>query len=167
MAKSPIRVTLFWNKGPLPNMVWEKCFSTAKLAIVAKDNIQVDKLLKPKPGKKVEHPHEPMYEPLTAVETTAERRQHEHRNIKRKVDWQIQCLAIEDKDPYVDIMPWMKPTLKLKASSTGPRGYKYIPSEQPQHGDVQMHHRCICRTIKGNIQRGQKQNVWQISILQL
>ena len=36
IAKSPIGATLFWDKGPQKNMTWEKWFSTAKLAIIAK-----------------------------------------------------------------------------------------------------------------------------------
>ena len=51
LAKSPIGVTLFWDKGPQPNVTWEKWFSTAKLAIIAKESIQVDKLIRPRPTK--------------------------------------------------------------------------------------------------------------------
>ena len=106
MAKSPIGVTLYWDNRPQPNIVWEKWFETVKLAITAKENIQVEKLLRPKPqNRELDYPHEPMYEPPTSDETTAEKRQREQRNIKRKVDWQNQCLAIEDKGPYVDNIP--------------------------------------------------------------
>ena len=43
IAKSPIGVTLYWDNGPQPNIVWEKWFETAKLAITAKENIQLSK----------------------------------------------------------------------------------------------------------------------------
>ena len=73
--KSPIGVTLFSDIRPQTNMVWEKWFSTAKLAIVAKDNIQVDKLLRPRPqNPELRHPHEPISEPPTADETTAKKK---------------------------------------------------------------------------------------------
>ena len=73
MAKSPIGVTLYWDKGPQPNIVREKWFETAKLAITAKENIQVEKLLRPKPqNRELDYLHEPMYEPPTSDETTAE-----------------------------------------------------------------------------------------------
>ena len=45
IAKSLIGVTLYWDNGPQPNIVWEKWFETVKLAITAKENIQVEKLL--------------------------------------------------------------------------------------------------------------------------
>ena len=82
-TKSPIGFTLFWDKGPQPNMVFENWFNTATLAITAKYNIQVDKLLRPKPGNgELEYPHEPTYEPPTSDKITAEKRQREQRNIK-------------------------------------------------------------------------------------
>ena len=56
-----------------------------------------------------------MYEPPTADETAAEKRQREQRNIKRKVDWQNQCLAVEEKGPYVDNMPWDEVDTKIKS----------------------------------------------------
>ena len=116
MAKSPVGLTLYWVNGPQPNIVWEKWFERVKLAITAKENVQVEKLLRPKPhNRELDYPHEPMYEPPTADETTAEKRQREQRNIKRKVDWQNQCLAIEDKGPYVDNILWEYADTKIKS----------------------------------------------------
>ena len=66
MAKSPIAVAPSWTNGKRlqPNIVWEKCFSTIELAIVAEDKIQVDKLLRPRRGNaRMEYPHESLYEP--------------------------------------------------------------------------------------------------------
>ena len=119
LAKSPIGVTLYWDNGPQPNIVLEKWFETVKLAITAKENIQLEKLLRPKrQSRKLDYPHEPMYESPTSDETTAEKRQREQSNIKGKVDWQNQCLAIEDKGPYVDNIIWDEADKKQKASST-------------------------------------------------
>ena len=85
MAKSPIGVTVYWDNGPQPNIVWEKWSETVKLAITAKENIYVEKLLRPKPhNRELDYPHEPMYEPLISDETTAEKRQREQKNIKKK-----------------------------------------------------------------------------------
>ena len=73
LAKYTIGVTLFWDKGPQPNMTCEKWFSTAKLAIIAKESIQVDNLLRPRPtSAELEYPQEPIYEPPIPDETTAE-----------------------------------------------------------------------------------------------
>ena len=63
----------------------------------------------------LDYPHEPMYEPPTSDETTDEKRQREQRNNKHKVDWQNQCLAIEDKGPYVDNIPWDVADTKTKS----------------------------------------------------
>ena len=116
IAKSPIGVTLYWDNGPQPNIVWEKWFETVKLAITAKENIQVEKLLRPRPqNAELDYPHEPCYEPPTSDETTAKKRQREQRNIKRKVDWQNQCLAVEDKGPYIDNTPWDEADTKIKS----------------------------------------------------
>ena len=39
-------------------------------------------------------------------ETTAEKRQREQQNMKRKVDRQSQCQSIEVNDPFIDNTPW-------------------------------------------------------------
>ena len=112
-----IGVTLFWDTGPQPNTMWEKRFSTAKLAITARDNVQVEKILRPKPGYgEQEYPHEPIYEPPTSDLTTRDNeRQWEQRNIIRKVNWQNHCLAIVDKSSDVDSLPWDEANTKIKS----------------------------------------------------
>ena len=96
--------------------MWEKWFETVKLAITATENIQVEKLLWPKSqNAELDNPHEPTSEPPTADETTAEKMQREQRNIKRKVNWQNQCLAVEDKGPYVDNIPWDEADTEIKS----------------------------------------------------
>ena len=63
IAKTPIGIILYWDKGPQPNMVLKKWFSTAKLAIIAKESLQVDKILRPHPtSAELEYPQEPIYE---------------------------------------------------------------------------------------------------------
>ena len=47
--KSPIGVALFWESGVNPNQEWSQWFSTFKLAVMAKENLKVDKLLRTKP----------------------------------------------------------------------------------------------------------------------
>ena len=49
MARSPLGVNFFWDKGHQPEIEWEKWLATVKLAIMVKENIQVDKLLQPRP----------------------------------------------------------------------------------------------------------------------
>ena len=47
--KSPIGVPLFWETGANPNQEWAQWFSTFKLAVMANENLKVDKLLRTKP----------------------------------------------------------------------------------------------------------------------
>ena len=47
--KSPIGVPLFWEAGGNPNHEWAQWFSTFKLAVMAKENLKADKLLRTKP----------------------------------------------------------------------------------------------------------------------
>ena len=47
--KSPIGVPLFLASGANPGQEWSQWFSTFKLAIMAKENLKVDKLLRTKP----------------------------------------------------------------------------------------------------------------------
>ena len=47
--KSPIAVPLFWESDANPNQEWSQWFSTFKIAVMAKENLKVDKLLRTKP----------------------------------------------------------------------------------------------------------------------
>ena len=50
---------------------------------MVKDNIQVDKLLQPRPeNDELDYPTEPHYEPALSDEKTAGTRQREQRNVK-------------------------------------------------------------------------------------
>ena len=43
--KSPIGVPLFWEAGANPNQEWAQWFLLFKLAVMAKENLKVEKLL--------------------------------------------------------------------------------------------------------------------------
>ena len=89
MAHSQLGVHFFWDKGHQTELDWDKWLSTVKLATMVKDNIQVEKLLRPKPeSEDLGYPTQPNYGPALSDEATAERRQHEQRNQKRRTDWQ-------------------------------------------------------------------------------
>ena len=47
--KSPIGVPLFWESGANPSNEWQTWFSTFKMAVMAKENMHVDLLLRIKP----------------------------------------------------------------------------------------------------------------------
>ena len=48
-AKTQLVVNLFWESGATPPIEWKQWFSTLKMAIMARDSIEVDKLLRLKP----------------------------------------------------------------------------------------------------------------------
>ena len=76
----------------------------------------MDKLLQPKPeSEDLFYPSEPYCEPALSDETTAEKRQREQRNQKRRTDWQITCKDIEDKGPQADNTPWDEADNKAKS----------------------------------------------------
>ena len=74
IAKLLVGVTVFCDKTPQNKSVWEKWFSTAKLAIIAKETIPVDKPLRPRPtSAELKYPQEPIYEPPTSDATAKEK----------------------------------------------------------------------------------------------
>ena len=116
MAPSPLGVNFFWDKGHLPELEGGKWLATVKLAIMVKDNIQVDKLLQPRPeNNELDYSTEPHYEPALSDEKTAERRQIEQQNLKRRTDWQDTFKEIENKGPQVDNIPWDEADNKAKS----------------------------------------------------
>ena len=116
ILRSPIGIPLFWEKGAQPITTWEKWITTTKLAISAKENIQVEQLLRPRPTREeLDYLQEPIYEPALPDETTAEKRQREQRNIKRNVDWKNSCQSVEDQNPMIDNFKWDEIDNKVKS----------------------------------------------------
>ena len=122
-----------------------------KTSHIAKENIQVEKLLRPKPtAEELDYPKEPIYEPALPDETTAKKRHREQRNIKRKVDWKNQCQVVEDQSPMIDNSKWDKVDNKVKNLiylSLGTEGTNIFHQRNPQ--------------------RNQKRNIRQIPIFQM
>ena len=101
MARSPLGVNFYWDNGHQPELEWDKWLSTVKLAIMVKDNIQVEKLLQPKPeSEDLDYPAQPHYEPPQPDETTAERRQREQRNQKRRPIGKMNAKQSKKKDQW-------------------------------------------------------------------
>ena len=87
-----------------------------EMAIMARDNLQVDKLLKPKPTRaELFHPTLPTYKDAFDGETEDEERQREQRNERRKVDWENECKQIEQRGPMIDRIPCDEADLKVKS----------------------------------------------------
>ena len=86
-----------------------------KIAISTKENIQAERLLLTRPtAAEFDYPPEPIYAHALPDDTTAEKRQREQQNIKRKVDWKNQCQTIEDQGPMIDNFRWDEIDNKVK-----------------------------------------------------
>ena len=116
IARSPVGIPFFWETGIEPPVEWPIWAATLKLAIMAKNSINVDSLLKHKPDRKdLTYPLEPTYEPSTENETQAQHRERDLRNNKRKVDWDNDCKQIAFRGPTVDGIPWDEADLKVRS----------------------------------------------------
>ena len=72
MTRSPLGVNFFWDKRQQPGLDWDKRLATVKLAIMVKDNIQVEKILQPKSEiEDLDYRTEPHYKPALSDKTTA------------------------------------------------------------------------------------------------
>ena len=146
------------EKGAQPTTTWEKWITTTKPVISAKENKQVEKILRPKPTvEELDYPQEPICEPALPDKTTAEKRQREQRNIKRKVDWKNQCQAKEDQGSMIDNEKWDEVDNKIKRLiSHSEQKEQHFSPTQPTHGIIQMHNRRTSNTTERSIQRNQK-----------
>ena len=104
-----------------PPTEWSTWLGTLKMAIMASDNLQVDKLLKLKPARiELPYPTLPTDEESFDGETVDEERQRDQRNERRKVDWENECKKLKQKGPMIDKLPWDEADLRSKASYTSP-----------------------------------------------
>ena len=86
------------------------------MAIMARDNMVVDKLLKLKPTRaKLFYPTLPTYEDPFEDETVDEERQKVQRKERRKIAWENECKQIEQTGPMIDRIPCDEADLKLKS----------------------------------------------------
>ena len=100
-AKTPLGVNPFWESGATPPIEWKQCFSTLKMAIMARDSIEVDKLLKLKP-----QPTDLFYPTLPTYDEEFEgEKEDEARNERRRVDFENESKVIERKGALVDRIP--------------------------------------------------------------
>ena len=115
-AETPLGVNAFWEQGATPPIEWKQCFSTLKMAIMARDSIEIDKLLKlnPQPTD-LFYPTLPTYEEELEGETEDEARNREQRNERRRVDFDNECKVIERKGAMVDRIPWDEADTKVKS----------------------------------------------------
>ena len=105
-AKTPLGVNPFLESRAKPPIEWRQRFSTLKMAIMARDSIEVDKLLKLKPQPTdLFFPTLPTYEEEFEGETEDEARNREQRNERRRVNFKNECKVMERKGALVNRIP--------------------------------------------------------------
>ena len=128
---------------------------------MVKDNIQVDKLLQPIPeSEDLDYPTEPHYDPALSDETTAEKRQRQQRNVKRRADWQNSFKDNADKGHQVDNIPWEEADNKaksLKYLSLGSQAAK-IFHQRFLHTNIQKRHTKMHTTYKNALEMHSSNN---------
>ena len=113
--KSPIGVLLFWENRANPTNEWKTWYSTLKMAVMAKENMHVDLLLRLKPT--ANDPFNPIMTTLEErIENTSEEenRKREIQNERRKVDWENEYKQIMSRGPMIDRYRWDEADLKVK-----------------------------------------------------
>ena len=86
--RTPVGIPFYWDRGVDPPTEWPIWAATLKIAIIAKESINVDTLLRYKPEPKdLFYPAEPTCEPPGQNETQVQKRDRDQRNVKRKADW--------------------------------------------------------------------------------
>ena len=141
--KTPLGVPVFWESESIPPSEWNTWFCTLKMIIMAKDNLQVDKLLKLKPtGAQLFYPTLPTYEEPFDGETEDEERQREQCNERRKVNWENEFKQIEQKGPMTYRITWDEADLKVKSLiyfSLGSEGSRTFHQRKSQHKNRTLH----------------------------
>ena len=103
VTKNPLGVTPFWQKAsPEPPLEWDKWNQQLFLGIVAKDGVNLKKLLLPS----IRKPQEPGYELPVEGETGKQMRDRNLRNQEKRVAWENQCQRLDNLGPTVDKIPW-------------------------------------------------------------
>ena len=104
--KTPLHIEAFWEKPTAtPPLTWDKWTQQWKLALLAKEGIQLDTLLNDPPAT-VTYPPEPTYEEPVENHTQATERDRKVRNQQLKVNWQNRCKKVEEIGILCGDKPW-------------------------------------------------------------
>ena len=113
--KSPIGVPLYWESGATPTNEWQTGFSTFQMAVMAKENMHMDPLLRIKPtAKDLFYPIMPLEERVENA-SEEENRKREIRKERCKIDWENECKQIRSRGPMIDRYTLDEADLKVKS----------------------------------------------------
>ena len=106
ITKKTLGISPFWQKASAgPPVEWEKWNQQLFLGIIAKDGIDLSKLLRNPPA--IRRPQEPGYELPIEGETNVQIRDRNLRNQEKKATWENQCAQLDSLGPTVDGVPWV------------------------------------------------------------
>ena len=114
LTKNPLGITPFWQKASAePPVEWDKWNQQLFLGIIAKDGMNLNKLLRNPPA--VRKPQEPGYELNIEGETHKQIRDRNLRNQEKRVAWENQCQHLDNLGPTVDGIPWEEADIKCRS----------------------------------------------------
>ena len=132
--KTPLHIEAFWEKPTAtPTLTWDKWTQNWKLALLAKEGIQLDTLLDDPPAS-VNYPPEPTYEEPVENHTQATERDRKVRNQQLKVNWQNRCKKADEIGILCGDKPWTlceQKTISLLYLSIGTEGRRIFKSKYP------------------------------------
>ena len=171
-AKTPLGVNPFWEQGATPPIEWKQWFCTLKMAIMARDSIEVDKLLKLKPQPTdLFYPTLPTYEEEFEGKTEDEARNREQRNERRRVDFENECKVNERKGAMADRIPWDEADTKFKSLiylSLGAEARRNYHQKNPHtHTDRKMHHKRTSTRTQHYLHYSTQYHIRQIQIFHI
>ena len=132
--KTPLHIEAFWEKPTVtPPLTWINWTQQWKLALLAKEGIQLDILLNDPPTT-VTYPPEPTYEEPVKNHTQATERDRKVRNQQLKLNWQNSCTKVEEIGILCGDKPWgicEQKTISLLYLSIGTEGQRIFKSKYP------------------------------------
>ena len=132
--KTLLHVDAFWEKPTVtPPLSWDKWTQQWKLALLAKEGIQLEHLLN-RPHSTVTYPPEPTYEELVENHTQSTERYRKVRNQQSNVNWQNQSKKVNEIGILCRDKPWgicdQKSALLLYLT-IGTEGRRIFKSKHP------------------------------------
>ena len=132
--KTPLHIEAFWEKPTAaPSLTWDKWTKQWKLALLAKEGIQLDNLLNDPPST-VTYPPVPTYEDPVENHTQATERDRKVRNQQLKVKWQNRCKNVDEIGILCGDKPWglcEQKAISLLYLSIGTEGPRIFKSKHP------------------------------------
>ena len=132
--KTPLHIEAFWEKPTAtPSLTWDKWTQQWKLALLAKEGIQLDNLLT-EPPSTVTYPPEPTYEDPVENHTQATERDRKVRNQQLKVNWQNRCKKVDEIGILCGEKTWgicEQKAISLLYLSIGTEGRRIFKSKHP------------------------------------